>query len=131
MASLIKYQNGATLIEMIILIIIVGVSLPALYTLNAILVRYHARNEIISKASNIADSRMEEIIAFKRGHDDWDKNISQYNAAESLSDGFTCVTTVTPVSNWGAEDLNAYKIEVSVTHLALENDFRVTLMLAK
>jgi Tfp pilus assembly protein PilV len=131
MNYLLKNQQGISLIEIIILIIIIGVALPSLYTLNAIIVRYYTKNEIIVEATSLADSRMEEIISFKKENDDWSKYISNYNQSESLTKGFTRITTVTSVSGWGAESLDAYEIEVTVSHMDLENGYRLTAMLAE
>jgi Tfp pilus assembly protein PilV len=126
-----KNQQGISLIEVIILIIIVGVALPSLYTLNAIVLRYHAKNEIIAQANSMADSRVEEIISFKKENGNWSKYISSYNQSESLAGGFMRVTTVTSVSGWGAEGLNAFRIEVTVSHTELVNGYRLTVMLAR
>lgn len=131
MIHLLKNQQGISLIEVIILIIIIGVALPSLYTLNALIVRYYTKNEIIVQATSLADSRMEEIISFKKENDDWSKYISSYNQSESLSGGFTRATTVTSVSGWGAEGLNAYEIVVTVSHMDLENGYSLTVMMAE
>ena len=131
MIHLLKNQQGISLIEVIILIIIIGVALPSLYTLNALIVRYYTKNEIIVQATSLADSRMEEIISFKKENDDWSKYISSYNQSESLSRGFTRATTVTSVSGWGAEGLNAYEIVVTVSHMDLENGYSLTVMMAE
>jgi len=131
MIYLLKDQRGISLFEIIILIIIVGVALPSLYTLNGIIARYHAKDEIIIQATSLADSRMEEIISFKKENDDWSNYISNYDQTESLPKGFTRITTVTSVSGWGAESLNAYQIEVTVSHTELENGYSLTAMLAE
>ena len=130
MIYFLKNQQGISLIEIIILIIIVGVALPSLYTLNAIVVKYHTKNEIMVQAASMADSRMEEIISFKKENSDWSKYISSYNQTESLTGGFIRITTVTSVSGWGAESLNGYKIEVTVSHTVLENGYSLTVMFA-
>lgn len=131
MIKFLEDQEGISLIEIIILIIIVGVALPSLYTLNALIARYHAKNETIVQATSMADSRMEEIISFKKESQDWDKYISNYNENETLSGGFTRITKVTAVGGWGAEGLNGYEIEVTVTNTELENGYRLTAMLAE
>lgn len=131
MISLLKNQQGVSLIEIIILIIIVGVALPSLYTLNGVVVRYHTKNEIIAQAASLADSRMEEIISFKKENYGWATYINNYDQTESLSGGFTRVTTVTSVSGWGAEGLDSYRIEVTVSHNELESGYTLTAMLAE
>jgi len=131
MIRFIRNQQGISLFEIILLIVIVGVALPSLYTLNGIIVRYHAKNEIIVQATSLADSRMEEIISFKEENDDWDTYIDNYDQTESLSGGFTRVTKVTSVSGWGAEGLDAYEIKVTVSHVELKNGYSLTTMLAE
>lgn len=130
MKNFIKNQQGVSLVEIVILIIIVGVALPSLYTLNGIIVRYHAKNEIIVQATSLADSRMEQIISFKEENDDWDTYIKDYDQTESLAAGFTRVTKITSVSGWGAEGLDAYQIVVTVSHAELEKGYSLTTMLA-
>lgn len=131
MIKLLNDQRGISLIEIIILIIIVGVALPSLYTLNALIARYHTKNEIIVQATSMADSRMEEIISFKKENEDWDKYIGNYNQSEILSAGYGRITKVTAVSGWGAEGLNGYEVEVTVTNTELESGYRLTAMLAE
>lgn len=131
MKNLIKDEHGVSLFEIVILIVIVGVALPALYTLNGIIARHHARNEIMSQAASLADSRMEEVLAFKNENNDWGKYISTYNLSETLTKGFTRKTAVTSISGWGAAGIDAYKIEVSVVHTELPNGYALTVMLAK
>jgi Tfp pilus assembly protein PilV len=128
--NFLKNQQGISLIEIIILIVIVGVALPSLYTLNGFIARYHAKNEIIVRATSLADSRMEEIISFRKENADWDKYISSYNQSETLSGGFVRVTTVTAISGWGAESLSGYEIEVTVSGIELEKGYRLTARLA-
>ena len=82
------------------------------------------------QAASMADSRMEEIISFKKENSDWSKYISSYNQTESLTGGFIRITTVTSVSGWGAESLTGYKIQVTVSHMELENGYSLTVMLA-
>jgi Tfp pilus assembly protein PilV len=129
--NLVKDEHGVSLFEIVILIVIVGVALPALYTLNGTIARYHARNEIMSQAASLADSRMEDIIAFKNENDDWDTYITNYNLSESLAKGFSRKTSVSSISGWGAEGIDAYKIVVSVVHTELPNGYTLTVMLAK
>lgn len=130
MTYLLRNQQGVSLIEIIILIIIVGVALPSLYTLNGVIIRYHTKNEIMVQATNMTDSKMEEVISFKKENSNWRKYIMGYNQTESLSGGFNRVTSVISVSGWGAEGLDAYKIEVTVSHVELKNGYRLTMMLA-
>ena len=82
------------------------------------------------QAASMTDSRMEEVISFKKENSDWSKYISSYNQTESLAGGFTRITKVTSVSGWGAESLNGYKIEVTVSHTVLENGYSLTVMFA-
>ena len=125
-----KNQQGISLIETIILIIIVGVALPSLYALNGVILRYHTKNEVLVQATSMADSRMEAIISFKKENSDWRTYIGNYNQTESLPGGFARISTVTKVGGWGAEGLSAYRIEVTVSQAELENGYRLIVMLA-
>lgn len=130
-SHLVKNQRGFSLFSVVITIIIIGVALPALLTINGLVTRYHAKNEILAEASNLANSRMEEIYAFKKENSNWSDSIEGFDGSEALADGFTRVTDVTYNSSWGPSGIEAYQIVVTITHTEIPAGYSLTLMLAK
>lgn len=128
---LVKNQRGFSLFSVIITVIIIGVALPALFTLNGLVTRYHAKNEILAQASNLANSKMEEIYAFKKENANWSDSIEGFDGSETLADGFARVSDVTYISNWGPSGIEAYQAVVTITHTEIPGGYSLTLMLAK
>jgi len=131
MRSFLKKEQGVTLIELIVVIIILGVALPFLFSMIGYLATHHARNEIYTQSMMLADSRLEEIYAFKQQQKDWYKNIMDFNEVETLDGGFTRETVITKVDNWGNANLEAYDVTVNVTHSSLSDGYTIKVRLTK
>lgn len=131
-ANVISNQSGFTLTELVVLIVIMGVLLPATFGLMKELSTKNVRNEIIVQSVSLANAKMEEILAFRRENPaDWDDNIADYAGTESLTNGYSRTVSITPINNWGTYNLTVYQVQTSISHDLLDNDLTLTMMVAK
>ncbi len=126
-----RKQSGATLMETIVVIIIVGVALPSLMVLMGNLSFNSFKNELLNKAVNLASSRLEEIEAYKEEKWDWYKTVAKFNGDENLKDGFIRSTKITYHSSWGKDAMEAYDVLVSIKHKKLSKIYNVHIFLTK
>ncbi len=109
-----KNQSGATLLELIIMIVIMGVVLPvALGTISYIAVQ-SADYGVMDQAAVLAEERMEEIIGQKESQWNWYLTPNQFAATENLADGYVRTTTVSTLTNWGNGGIDGWEVRVSV-----------------
>jgi len=111
-ANLIKNENGITLFELIILIILAGITLPAIFGIMGQIILYHSKNEIILKSVHLAESKMEEILAFKRETNDWYNSIENFSGTEEINGGYTRSINVTHIPDWESLNIDAYEIVI-------------------
>lgn len=126
-----KGERGASLLEMIIVIILLGVALPAFLSIISGAARRSMQNDMLGQAVTLAEQKMEEIIAFKEANWDWYKNPSALNEVETLADGYKRTVTVTEVNNWGSINATAWEVTVKVEHSALPNGYKLVTRLTK
>ena len=116
----IKSQRGATLLELIISFIILGIALPAVILMIGHMGIDHGVNESIYHAVCYANEKMEEIVAFKKMNNDsaiWTNTITDFAGTEILADGSQRTVTVVNINNWineGPVVRDAYQVDVSV-----------------
>jgi len=126
-----KKENGTTLMETIVVVIIVGVALPSLMVLMGNLSFNSFKNELLNNAINLASSRLEEIQAFKETNWDWYKTINTYDGDEQLEKGFMRRTKITYHKTWGANGSEAYEVTISIQHKKLSEIYNLRIFLTK
>lgn len=128
MNSVFNNENGATLIELIVAIILMGAALPALLVVIGQMSDYHMRDDIAFHAVSLANNKMEEIYAFKNEYTNWSGNISSFAGTENLTNGYTRTVTITTVYDWISTGIDACKIEVVVSHPTFTSGYVLTTM---
>ena len=119
-------QQGFTLIELIVTIVILGIAIPSLISVIALASLNSSKNGVLEKAVTIAEYKMEEFVQYKEANWDWYKNLNYFQSTESLDDGYTREATVKGISGWGNAGVDAYEISVTVTHSLLPNGYKLT-----
>ncbi len=131
MRGLWRNERGVTLFELILVIVLMGIALPSLLSLMGQISLQSTRPAIMEKAITLAEEKMEEIIGKKEANWNWYKNPTQFESDETLSDGFQRTVTVTAITGWGSAALDAWEIQVTVTHTLLPNGYSLTVRLTK
>ncbi|RMH65712.1 MAG: prepilin-type N-terminal cleavage/methylation domain-containing protein [Calditrichaeota bacterium] len=124
-----RKEQGFTLMEVIVVVVITGIALPSLFVLLGNISYASFSTRMMNTAVNLASSRMEEIQAFKDANWDWYKTIEDFETEESLNDGFTRTTTVEHIDDWDNTGYEAYQITIAVAHQKVENPYTVTMNL--
>lgn len=115
-----KNQQGSTLIELVIVVILLSIAVPSTFSIIGQISLQNYKNLSMYQQINAANSKMEEIIAFKRLNDDWSNTIANFSGSETLPNNYTRSVTVTQVSNWiseGSVNKNAFKITIGVNSI--------------
>lgn len=131
LADISSREQGATLMETIVVVIIVGVALPSLMVLMGNLSFNNFKSELLSRAVDLASNRLEEIQAYKEDNWDWYKTIQTFNAEEVLADGFKRTTKITYYKTWGADGMEAYQVSVIISHAKLSSVYEIYIYLTK
>ncbi len=126
MSRLRPNQNGFTLLELVIAIILIGVTLPALLSLYANMSAKASDSAIMDQLVALAQSKMEEIVGFKENTWDWYKDPTQFEVSESLPDSYQRTVTVQAVTGWGNASLDGWDVIVSVTHPRLTSGYQLS-----
>jgi hypothetical protein len=111
-------EKGVTLIELVVIIIILSIIVPVLLKMIGQMGIHHVQNEAIYRSVSFANTKMEEIVAYKHLNTNWAANINNFAGSESLSDGYSRTVAVTTINSWisaGTVSKNAYQVTVSVT----------------
>jgi len=119
-----KNEKGHTLIELVFVVVLIGVSFPGLLGFFTNNVVDSINNEIISKATIFAHIKMEQITADKR---DKSKGLTFINTpyrypSETL-DRYTRTVTVRKKTISGISGL---EVIVTVQHALLKTDYTLT-----
>ncbi len=131
LADISRREQGATLMETIVVVIIVGVALPSLMVLMGNLSFNNFKSELLSRAVDLASSRLEEVQAYKEANWDWYKTIQTFDGDEVLADGFKRKTKITYYKSWGADGMEAYQVSVSISHAKLSSVYNIYIYLTK
>jgi len=124
-------QQGYTLMELVIAIIIIGVALPAIFSLYGQISVRAAQSALMNQMVAYAEDKLEEIIGKKESHWDWYKNPAQFAADENLGKGYRRIVTVNKITNWGNARIEAWEVQVKVTHPQLPRGFALSVRLTK
>ena len=131
MINIWRNEQGTSLIELVVVIVIVGVALPSLLSLLGMVSIHSAQNGVMERAIALAETKMEEIIGKKEATWNWYKNTTAFEVDETLPCGYRRVVTVTSISNWGSAALNAWEVNVTVSHQLLPNGYSLVVRLTK
>ena len=124
-------QNGFSLMELVIAIILIGVTLPALLSLYANLSAKASDSAVMDQLVALTQRKMEEIVGFKENAWDWYLDPTQFEDSESLPDNYQRTVTVQTVSNWGNASLDGWDVIVSVTHPRLTSGYQLSVRFTK
>ncbi len=124
-------EQGFTLIELIVAIVIIGVALPAIFSLYASLSAKASDGAVLDQMAALAQNKMEEIIAKKETDWTWYQDPTQFEVDESLADDYHRTVTVTAITNWGNAALNAWEVAVAVTNPRISNSYTLNVRLTK
>jgi len=119
-------ENGFSLIELIVAIIIMGVALPAIFSLYASLSANSQRSATMDHMVEHAQNRMEEIIAQKEADTFWYKTPGQFDGTENLTDGYQRTVSSSAISNWGNASLSGWEITVQVSNPRVTNPYTIS-----
>jgi len=117
----IKAEKGATLFELVITIILLGIAIPAILPMIGQMAIHNVENESVYRSMSFANAKMEEIVAFKHLNADWAvwaNTIADQAETVTLADGSQRTVTVVRLNNWineGGVSKDAYEVTVAVT----------------
>ena len=124
MKQIIKKNQGFTLIEVILVIVIIGISVPPVLTLFTQNLTDSSKSEAYTKASLYALERMEEILGDKRAVDDgygWNYiNQSGQYPNDTPETGYTRSVSIDTTGNSYGGVIYAL-IQVTVSHADINN----------
>lgn len=116
-------ENGFSLIELIVAIIILGVALPAIFSLYASLSANSQKSATLDHMVEYAQNRMEEIIAVKEADTWWYQNPSQFDGTDNLGNGYIRTVSSSAISNWGNRGISGWEITVQVSNPRVTNPY--------
>ncbi len=126
-----KKEQGFTLMELIVIIVLLGIAVPAIFGLFSQISFNSAKNLLLDDMMAHCESRMEEIIAFKDNNWNWYNNPQQFAENVSLADNYTRTVTVTAINNWGSDNVSAWEITVNVSHPQIPNGYSLIVRLTQ
>ncbi len=126
-----KNEQGTSLIELIIAIILMGVALPSILGMMGLLSVQSARQSVMQNIIALAETKIEEITGRKEADWIWYRNPSQFETDESLPDGYHRSVSVTPLNSWGNASVQAWEVKVTVTHELVPDGYSLTVRFTK
>ncbi|HFE64553.1 MAG TPA: hypothetical protein ENK14_09105 [Caldithrix sp.] len=126
-----RAEQGTTLLELVLLIIILGTALPAFLGIMGMVSTHSLQANVQQQAIVLAETKMEEIVGFKQQHWDWFKSINNFAQDINLTGGYRRVVTITHITNWGSAGIEAWEISVTVSHQLLPNGYSLITRLTK
>ena len=126
-----RAEQGTTLLELVLLIIILGTALPAFLGIMGMVSTHSLQANVQQQAIVLAETKMEEIVGFKQQHWDWFKSINNFAQDINLTGGYRRVVTITHITNWGSAGIEAWEISVTVSHQLVPNGYSLITRLTK
>ena len=111
-------EKGATLIELVVTMVILGIAIPAILSIVGQMGIHHFQNESVYQSVSFANTKMEEIVAYKHLNSNWSDNIADFAGTENLTGGFQRTVTISDISSWitsGSVTKDAVQVIVSVS----------------
>ncbi|MHB2148827.1 type IV pilus modification PilV family protein [Calditrichota bacterium LG25] len=124
-------EEGFTLIELVVALVLIGIIFPTFFSLAGMASVKAAKFLRSQQAQYLAESKMEEIIGFKRLNWDWYKTISKFEKTEFLEDDYTRSVKIEKIKNWGKAQIEGWQVTVTVSHPALDEDVTLTIRFSK
>lgn len=118
-------QSGFTLIELVVVITLLGVTLPAVYSLYGSLSVHSVKSAIYDQMIAYGQDKMEEILAVKEKNWDWYKDPFQFEVDEDLADDYHRQVTVSTFTNWGNSLVDGWEIKVIITHPMIDSPYEL------
>ncbi len=126
-----KQNHGFSLMELIVTIVLMGITVPAILSIVGQFSVYHVKHRTATQFASMANSKIEEIIAFKNTDTNWADSISDYAISEDLGDGYTRTVTITLISNWITKIAkDGYQVEVKIHNAILSSEYTQTVVFA-
>lgn len=129
MRGVVARQEGFTLMELVVMIVLLGVAIPSVISLYSQLSVTSVKSGVLDQMMFYAESKMEEIIAIKEKNLNWYKTPNQFTENVNLADDYHRTVTVQNIQNWGNVNLSAVQITVDVSHPLIENSYTLTVRL--
>ncbi len=126
-----KSQKGLTLIELIVVLVVIGIIFPTIFSLAGVFSVKATEYMLMQEANYLAEMKMEEILGFKTLNWDWYKRINKYVKTESLSRGFKRTVSVNKLKNWGKAGIDYWEVTVTVTHPKLKKGVNLAVRLTQ
>lgn len=127
--AIIRRQQGFTLMELVVMIVLLGVAIPAIIALYSQLSATSLKSSVLDRMMFYAETKMEEIIAAKENNLNWYQTPNQFVENVDLPDDFHRTVTVQTIQNWGNVNISAVEIAVIVTHPLIDSGYTLTVRL--
>ncbi len=127
----IRSQQGLTLIELIVVLVLVGLIFPTIFSLAGTASVKATKYMYMQEANYLAEEKLEEIVGYKAQHWDWYKHINKFVGLEQLNRGFVRSVSVQKIQNWGKAQIDCWQVVVTVTHPQIKKPMVLSVRLTK
>ena len=127
----INSESGLTLVELIVVLILVGLIFPTIFSLAGTASVKATKYIYLQEANYLAEEKLEEIVGYKEQHWDWYKHINKFVGLENLNKEFVRSVSVQKITNWGNAQIDCWEVVVTVTHPKLKNPMIFSVRLTK
>jgi len=124
-------EHGFTLMEIVVMIILLGVTVPSIFALYSQLSVISTKSKIFDQMSAYGEQKMEQVLAIKDKQWNWYKKLNQFTEDVDLPDSYHRTVTVKTIHNWGNAGLTAWEIVVNVTHPRVASPYSLVVRLTK
>ena len=126
-----KRQEGFTLIELVVMIILLGVAIPSIFALYSQLSVTATKSKVMDQMMAYGETKMEEIIATKEKNWNWYQTANQFAENVALPNDYNRTVSVQAINNWGNVGVDAWEISVTVTHPLINNNYELIVRLTQ